>query len=292
MNTSLKDLDFPPGLYLVATPIGNLRDMTLRALDVLAAADMVLCEDTRVTGRLLQAYDIDARMRAYNDHNADRQRGAVLETLSAGAVVALVSDAGTPLISDPGYKLVRDCLDLGIAVTALPGANAPLTALQLSGLPSDAFGFGGFLPSKSEARRKKLQEWTKAPGSLIFFESGPRLAAALEDIGAVLGDRPAAVVREMTKLYEESRRGAVLELARHYREEGPPKGEIVIITGPQVPQDGTADIDRLLREALSHMSVRDAAAHVATATAQAKKDIYRRALELAGRAQEQETGDD
>lgn len=269
----------PPGLYLVATPIGNLRDITLRALDTLAAADMIACEDTRVTGKLLQAYDISKKMIPYTDHSTDRERDRLIGALQAGKSVALVSDAGTPLISDPGYKLVQRCYDHGIAVTSLPGANAPLTALQLSGLPSDGFSFIGFLPPKSAARKTRLGEWARVPGTLILFETGPRLCESLADMHAVLGDRPASVVREITKLYEEARRAPLSELITHYTAHGAPKGEIVVVIGEgtQAPPD----TDALLKAALAQMSVRDAAAHVASITGLPKKDIYARALELA-----------
>lgn len=279
---TLETAPLAPGLYLVATPIGNLRDITLRALDVLAACDLIVCEDTRVSGKLLQAYAIKGKLLPYNDHNASKQRGAIIENLSSGGRVALISDAGTPLISDPGYKLVRDCLDLGLNVTTLPGANAVLPALQLSGLPSDRFTFAGFLPPKSTARRTWLSTLINAPGTLVMYETGPRLAASLADMQAVLGpDRPAAVVREITKLFEESRRGTLAELVTHYQSAEPPRGEIVVVVGAGVAAvAGEDDIDDMLRTALETLSVRDAAAHVAAATGLAKKPIYERALTL------------
>lgn len=277
----LETASLPGGLYLAATPIGNLRDITMRVLDVLGGADLVVCEDTRVTGKLLQAFDLKKKMLSYNDHNADQQRGGIIEALAAGARVVLVSDAGTPLVSDPGFKLVRDCLDLGLPVTALPGANAPLTALQLSGLPTDKFSFLGFLPPRTEGRKKLLREWAHVPGTLIIFETAPRLAASLADMLDVLGERPAAVVREMTKMFEESRRGPLSALAKVYEEEGAPKGEIVVVLGPAEKRDmDEADIDDLLREALQTMSVKDAAAHVAGLTGQPKKALYERALSI------------
>jgi 16S rRNA (cytidine1402-2'-O)-methyltransferase len=266
----------------VATPIGNLRDITLRALDVLGAADLVVCEDTRVSGKLMQAYGIKARLLPYNDHNAEKQRGPVIEKLSAGGRVALISDAGTPLVSDPGYKLVRDCLDLGIAVTAVPGANAVLPALQLSGLPCDRFTFAGFAPPKSAARREWLRGLADAPGTLVIYETGPRLAASLADMAATLGaNRPAAVVREITKMFEESRRGTLESLAADYVDAAAPRGEIVVVVGAGVAVAATAaQVDDMLRTALAAMSVRDAAAHVATATGLPKKQIYERALRV------------
>lgn len=272
------------GLYLVATPIGNLRDITLRALDVLGAADLVVCEDTRVTAGLMTAHGLKKKLLSYNDHNADQRRPEILERLAAGESVALVSDAGTPLISDPGFRLVRDCLDLGYGVTAIPGPSAPLAALQLSGLPTDRFVFMGFLPPKSGARQKIFQEWARVSATLIFFETAPRLTDSLRDMVAVLGaGRPAAVVREITKMFEESRRGALDQLLSIYEEEGPPKGEIVIVVGPPAAEQKAApqDIEDMIRAALARMSVRDAAAYVAEATGHPKKDIYERALVLA-----------
>ncbi len=268
-----------PGLYLVATPIGNLRDITLRALDALASVDLIVCEDTRVTGKLLKAFEIEKKMISYNDHNAGRQRSSILETLSNGGRVALVSDAGMPLISDPGYKLVRDCLDLGIYVTTLPGANAPLAALQLSAIPSDKFSFLGFLPPKSEGRRKVMREWENVPGTLILFESGPRLADSLADMLEVWGDRPAAVVRELTKLYEESRRDTLSNLVAFYEEDGAPKGEIVVVVGAAPPKvfDEGALKDKL-HQALATMGLKEASAAVAAETGESKKKLYELAL--------------
>lgn len=281
MNENIKAVNLPSGLYLVATPIGNLRDITLRALDVLAAVDMIVCEDTRVSGKLLSAYGISKKMTPYNDHNAARQRGPLVEALSNGARIAMISDAGTPLVSDPGFKLVRDCLDLGLNVTALPGANAPLTALQLSGLPSDKFSFLGFLPPKSAGRQKILQGWKDSPAPLIIFETGPRLEDSLRDMLAVLGDRAAAVTRELTKMYEEARRGTLGQLVAHYEESGAPKGEIVVVVGGAGAEEyDEAALEEMLREALSSMSVKDAAAHVAERTGQSKKSLYEMALKL------------
>lgn len=269
------------GLYLVATPIGNLRDMTLRAMDALASVDFVLCEDTRVTGKLLKAYGISKKMVSYNDHSASKKRSFVLEELSNGGRIALVSDAGMPLISDPGYKLVRDCLDLGIFVTSLPGANAPLAALQLSGLPSDKFSFLGFVPPKSEARKKIMRQWADVPGSLIIFESGPRLIDSLKDMLTVWGDRPAAVVRELTKLYEESRRGSLSELASFYESEGRPKGEIVVVVGAAAVRDYSEDdLKELLNRALETMGMKEASAFVSDETGKSKKILYELALSM------------
>lgn len=283
MNNKQAAVNPRPGLYLVATPIGNLRDITLRALDTLNAADLVACEDTRVTAKLLNAHAIKKPLAIYNDHATEKQRAAILDALAEGKLVALVSDAGTPMVSDPGYRLVRDALDKGFYVTAVPGPSAPLMALQLSGLPSDAFSFIGFLPPKTEARKKRLNAWSSAPGTLIVFETGPRLIDSLAAMLQCLGDRDAAVTRELTKMYEESVRGTLSELLRRYQENGAPKGEIVIIISAAKDGGGVRDIDDLLQQSLRLMSVRDAAAHVAQATGRPKKEIYIRALDLAGR---------
>lgn len=268
-----------PGLYLVATPIGNLGDITLRALDTLAEADLVVCEDTRVTGKLLNYFGLSKKMIPYNDHNADKQRGGILERLREGQIVALVSDAGTPLISDPGYRLVRACIADGIAVSAVPGANAVLSALQLSGLPSDAFCFAGFLPTADGARRKILKRWKDVAAPVIFFETGPRLLKTLKAMREELGDREIAVAREMTKMFEEVKRGSVSELMQYYAE--PPKGEIVLVVGPpEVVEVQDADVEKQLRTALKTMSTKEAAAFVAAATGRARKELYAMALKI------------
>lgn len=272
-----------PGLYLVATPIGNLRDITLRALEVLAGVDAVACEDTRMTGKLLAAHGIKAaKLIIYNDHSADRARKAVLDMLAQGKRVALVSDAGTPLISDPGYKLVREAQDLGLMVTSLPGANAVLTALQLSAQPTDKFSFLGFLPAKEKARQDVLKEWRDVPGTLVTYESGPRLLDSLRDMAQVLGGaRPAAVTRELTKMYEEVRRGTLDDLARHYEDTGEPKGEIVIVIGPGEKRAVTEDdIQARLGVLLENLSVRDAAGQVADETGISRKQAYEFAIML------------
>jgi 16S rRNA (cytidine1402-2'-O)-methyltransferase len=268
------------GLYLVATPIGNLGDITLRALDVLAACERVICEDTRVTGKLLGYFGIKKPMLPYNDHNADRQRAAVMGMLREGAMVAFVSDAGMPLVSDPGYKLVRECVEAGITVTSVPGANAPLTALQLSALPSDAFCFIGFLPNKTAARKKVLNEWKSVQVSLIAFEAGPRLRDSLSDILDVLGDRDVAVARELTKLHEEVARGKISDLIVSYRD-APPKGEIVLVIGCGTAAVMTeAEIKAALKAALKTLSTKEAAAHVAKISGKPRKEIYNLALAL------------
>ena len=271
-----------PGLYLVATPIGNLGDVTLRALELLARVDLVACEDTRITERLLARHGIRARLTPYHDHNADRVRPQLLRRLAGGASLALVSDAGTPLVSDPGYKLVRAAIDAGIPVTALPGPTAALVALQLSGLPTDRFLFAGFLPRGDAARRRALAGLAPVPATLILFETAPRLAATLAAMAETLGDRPAAVARELTKLFEEVRRDGLGALARHYAEAGPPKGEIVLVVAPPsapVPA-APGEIDAALEAALARMSLKDAVAAVAAATGEPRRAVYARALAL------------
>lgn len=276
-----------PGLYIIATPIGNADDITLRALATLRGVDAIACEDTRVTAKLLARHGIAASLLAYHEHNAERMRPVLLERLRRGAAVALVSDAGTPLVSDPGFKLIRAAIGEGLAVTALPGPSAVLTALVLAGLPSDRFLFGGFLPPKEVARRRLLVELARVPATLIFFETAPRLVASLADLAAVLGARQAAVTRELTKLYEEIRRGSLAELAAHYAAAGPPKGEIVLVVAPpsgEAPTLTAETLDARLTAALAEMSVKDAAAAVANATGLPRRTVYARALELAERS--------
>jgi 16S rRNA (cytidine1402-2'-O)-methyltransferase len=271
-------------LALVATPIGNLGDISARALDTLRKADLIACEDTRVTGNLLAKFDIQRPTLPYHDHNAETMRPKLIERLQRGETVALVSDAGTPLVSDPGYKLVREATDAGIAVTIIPGPSAPVAALVLSGLPSDRFLFAGFLPVKTVARRATLMELKAVPATLLFFETGPRLAESLADCHAVLGDRAAAVARELTKFHEEVRRDTLGALARHYAEAGAPKGEIVVVIAPpDAAAEPEIDIDIALEQALGEMSVKEAAAMVATASGRPRRAVYTRALEIAGR---------
>jgi 16S rRNA (cytidine1402-2'-O)-methyltransferase len=264
----------------VATPIGNLGDITLRALWVLDSVDRILCEDTRVTARLLAQYGIDKPLDAYHDHNADRVRPAVLAALRRGETLALVSDAGTPLVSDPGYRLVREVLAEGLRVTAAPGPSAALTALILSGLPPDAFVFAGFLPPRATARRKALGQWAGLAATLVFFEGPSRLAASLADMASVLGDRPAAIGRELTKRHEEVRRGSLAALAAQYRAEPAPRGEIVVVVGPpaeaETPDIG--DLDAQLDALLGRLSLRDAVTALAAETGLARRTVYDRAL--------------
>jgi 16S rRNA (cytidine1402-2'-O)-methyltransferase len=269
------------GLYLVATPIGNLGDISLRALELLAGADVIACEDTRVTGKLTGRYGIKTPLTPYHEHNASEARPKILARLAAGDAVALVSDAGTPLISDPGYKLVREAADAGFPVTALPGASAVLGALNVAGLPTDRFFFEGFLPPKTAGRQKRIAELIAVPATLIFFESGPRLAAALADLAAGLGPRMAAICRELTKLHEEVRRGDLVSLAQDYAAGAETRGEIVIVVAPPADDASTADdLDDLLRRALARVSVKDAVGEVALATGRPRREVYQRALEL------------
>ena len=281
-----QEVSLKPGLYLVPTPIGNLRDLSFRAMDVLAGVDLIVCEDTRVTGKLLKAFGLKKPMRVYNDHSTERERKHIQKVIEEGESVALVSDAGTPMISDPGYKLVRDMIAQGVEITALPGANAVLPALQLSGLPCDAFSFIGFLPARSGPRKTLLEKWKDRPGTLICYETGPRLEDSLKDIKKTLGDRPAAVARELTKLYEEVKRGRLSALIENYEKNGPPKGEIVLIIGENKQEDAAISetIEGQLMQALKTLSVRDAAELVAGATGKPKKAIYMLALKLSGKA--------
>lgn len=272
-----------PGLYLVATPIGNARDITLRALDVLRSADLIACEDTRVTAKLLAIYGIRATTLAYHDHNAERVRPQILQALRQGQVVALVSDAGTPLIADPGYRLVREVAEAGLPITALPGASAVLAALSLSGLPTDRFLFAGFLPERAAERRRVLGELARTQASLVFFESPRRLGDSLQDALQMLGDRPAAMGRELTKKFEEVRRETLSELAAHYKDAEAPKGEVVLVIGPPLAEAAMVDdaaIDAALKAALQSSSLKQAVADVAAATGAARKLVYARALRL------------
>ncbi len=263
-----------PGLYLVATPIGNLGDITIRALSLLARADVVLCEDTRHSRTLLAHYSIATHMRPYHEHNAARERPRVLRELEAGGRIALISDAGTPLISDPGWKLVRAALEAGHRVEALPGASAALAALSVAGLPTDAFLFAGFLPPKGAARRTRIAELKAVPATLVFFEAPSRVAETLSDLAAVLGDRPAALARELTKLHEEVRRAPLKSLAAE-TEAAAIKGEVVLLVGPpQKEAVSDEDIYERLAPALKEMSLRDAAKAVAEALGVSKSRVY------------------
>jgi 16S rRNA (cytidine1402-2'-O)-methyltransferase len=283
----LDEAGLAPGLYVVATPIGNLRDITLRALDVLAGADLVLAEDTRVAGKLLQAYGLSAKLERYDEHGAERTRPKAMAALASGKAVALVSDAGTPLVSDPGYKLVREAAAEGYPVFPVPGASALLAGLSAAGLPSDRFLFAGFPPPKSAARRSFLEELAPVRATLVFFEGGSRLAASLADMAAVLGaEREAVVCRELTKLYESFYRGPLGELAADPKLDAP-KGEIVILVGPGREAEATAaDIDTALADALTRLRPADAAAEVARALGLSRREVYQRAMNLRARPQE------
>lgn len=282
-NQTIKKQTPPPlanALYVIATPIGNLRDITLRALDTLGQVDVLACEDTRTTQKLLNAYDIKTATIPYHDHNGDTMRPQIIARLEQGQSVGLVSDAGTPLISDPGFKLVRDVMAGGHTVIPLPGACSPITALCGAGLPSDVFTFAGFLPQKSTARKTALQAYADTPHTTLFFESASRLCATLADMQAVLGNRPVTVAREITKLYEEFQHGTFETVINHYTAT-PPRGEIVIVVGGNTGSTDTDhDIDALLSNALKTHRIKDASTMVAEITNRPKKEIYQRALQL------------
>ncbi|TMJ19660.1 MAG: 16S rRNA (cytidine(1402)-2'-O)-methyltransferase [Alphaproteobacteria bacterium] len=269
-----------PGLYIVATPIGNLSDLSPRAADILARADAIAVEDSRVTAKLLQHIGVRRTMLPYHDHNADRVRPGLIERMR-GEAVALVSDAGTPLISDPGYKLVRDARSAGIAVTTIPGPSAVIAALTLAGLPTDRFAFFGFLPAKAGARASAIAEAAAFKGTLAFYESGPRLAASLAALGQGLGNRDAAVAREISKRFEECVTGTLAMLAERYAE-APPKGEIVIVVGPpgEAPGASEAELDAALGEAMLRLSPSRAAAEVAERLGVQRRLAYERAQRL------------
>jgi len=272
-----------PGLYLVATPIGNLGDITLRALQTLAGVDIIACEDTRITRRLTERFGIAAELKPYHEHNAAIARPKILGRLAQGAAIALVSDAGTPLISDPGFKLVREACAAGHSVIALPGPSSVLTALSVAALPTDRFFFEGFLPPKETARRARLTELARIDATLVMFESGNRVQNTLRDLADLMGSREASICRELTKLHEEVRRATLTELAR---DAGAleTRGEFVLVIGPPAAdaQTMTADaLDDLLRNTLAHHSVKDAVAHVVELSGRPRRTVYARALELA-----------
>ncbi len=288
LATGVDAAQFTPGLYLVATPIGNSADITLRALALLQRADLVACEDSRVTGPFLKRYGIQASLLPYHEHNAAKVRPQLLQRLRDGAVVALVSDAGTPLINDPGYKLVRDCIAQGIHVTALPGPSAVLTALSLSGLPSDRFLYAGFPPPKAGARAEWLAELKAVRASLVLLESPQRLADSLAAMADILGGaREAAVARELTKKFEEVRRGSLAELAAFYAGHGPPKGEVTLVIGPppDQPEATAGDLDAALTAAMRQVPLRQAVDEVSAALGLPRKAVYARALDLRDRGQ-------
>jgi len=269
------------GLYILATPIGNARDISLRALEVLKGCDVIAAEDTRVTSKLLSIHGISRPLIPYNDHNGGEMRPKILARLEQGQAVALVSDAGTPLVSDPGYKLVREVIAAGANIVAIPGPSAVLAGLTLSGLPSDRFLFAGFLSSRAGERKTALDELKSVRATLVFFESAQRLAESLGAMTDVLGDRACAITRELTKLHEEVRRGSLRELAAHYEKAGAPKGEVTLLVGP--PLEAVADdakVDAALRAALAFMPVKAAADMIAALTDGSRKQLYAKALEL------------
>ncbi len=272
-----------PGLHLVATPIGNLGDITLRALETLAGVDIIACEDTRITRRLTERYAITAQLKPYHEHNAAAARPKILERLAQGASVALVSDAGTPLISDPGFKLVREVCAAGFAVIALPGASSVLSALSVAALPTDRFFFEGFLPPKQAARRARLAELSRIDATLVMFESGNRVQDTLRDLAQIMSGRDAAICRELTKMHEEVTRGTLAELA-NAADTLETRGEFVLVIGPP-PAGAQAmakdEVDDLLRASLLRDSVKDAVAHAVELSGRPRREIYARALELA-----------
>ncbi len=271
-----------PGLYLVATPIGNLGDITLRALETLAGVDIVACEDTRITRRLIERFSITATLKQYHEHNAEQARPKILEALARGSSIALVSDAGTPLISDPGFKLVREVSAAGFPVIALPGPSSVLAALSVAALPTDRFFFEGFLPSKQNARRTRIAELASIDATLVMFESGARVQDCLHDLASVMGERDAAICREMTKLHEEVRRAPVSELAA-IADTLETRGEFVLVIAPPAADAGLMSenaLDDLLRTALARGSVKDAVAHAVEVSGRPRREIYARALEL------------
>lgn len=271
-----------PALYVVATPIGNAADITLRALAVLRAVDAIACEDTRVTSKLLAIHGIERPLVACHDHNEARIAGTLVARIRAGERIALVSDAGTPLLSDPGFRLIEACIAAEVAVVPVPGASAVLAALAVAGLPAERFLFQGFLPARAVARRKAIAELAAVPATLVVLEAPHRLAASLTDLAEGLGPRPAAVARELTKLFEEVRRGPLDALAGYYRDRPAVKGELTIVIAPPAPAAATDpdDARRLLVEALETASARDAARAVAAATGLPRRTLYQEALRL------------
>lgn len=270
------------GLHLVATPLGNLADVSLRSLAVLAAADIVLCEDTRITSRLMQRYSIATRLKPYHDHNAASVRPMLVEKLAAGAAIALVSDAGMPMVSDPGYKLVRDCVEQAIAVDVVPGPTAPVTALALSGLPSDRFLFAGFLSARSGARIRQLRDLSAIPATLLVFESAARIASSLKDIADIMGDRPMAVAREMTKLHQEVLRGDARSIIGQLSNRPALKGEITMVIGPpdDVQKMSEDDVSSRLSDLLRDHPVSKAATILAKETGRPRASLYDLAVSM------------
>lgn len=274
----------PAGLYVVATPIGNLQDITIRAIEILKNADAVYCEDTRQSGKLMAHFGLPTPLYTYHDHNADKVRPFLLEKLQNGEAIALISDAGTPLISDPGYKLVSACHDQHIQVYSIPGPSSPIAALSASGLPSDRFYFGGFLPTKQGERHHVLERDANILHTLIYFETPNRLIASLEDIRALMGNRVVCVARELTKTFEDIQRGTVDELLSYYKTTGVLKGEIVLLIHGAEEQVAAMNgpVTELLHELIQHMPLKKACLLLANITGIAKKDLYQKAIELKG----------
>ncbi len=290
-NIEIEAPRLAPGLHVVATPIGNLGDVTLRALGTLAAADLIACEDTRVTHKLLERYGIHTPLTPYHDHNAATARPLLLRRLAEGAAVALVSDAGTPLISDPGFKLVRAAQDAGYTVAAVPGPSALLAALAVAGLPTDQFHFAGFLPPKPAARRARIADLARIPATIVLFETGPRIAATLADLATGLGRRQAALCHELTKLHEHVRRGDLEVLAQSCAAEQQRGENVLVVAPPPLADSHTAeDVEALLREALARGSLKDAVAEVADTTGMPRRQLYQRALSLAKQTGGEMTG--
>jgi 16S rRNA (cytidine1402-2'-O)-methyltransferase len=281
------------GLYLVATPIGNLGDITLRALETLAGVDIIACEDTRITRRLTERYALAAPLTPYHEHNAATARPRILERLAQGASIALVSDAGTPLISDPGFKLVREACAVGHSVNALPGPSSVLAALSVAALPTDRFFFEGFLPAKETARRARLAELARIEATLVLFESGSRITDTLRDLAESMGRRDAAICRELTKVHEEISRAPIAELAER-ADALETRGEFVLVIGPP-PADAQImqadELDSLLRDRLKRDSVKDAVAHAVELSGRPRREVYARALELARENSEERDGE-
>lgn len=293
IRSKLETVVVDPGLHIVSTPIGNLADITLRALAVLSRADLIACEDTRVTGKLKSTFGFATPLTPYHEHNAEKATPSIIKRLEEGQIVALVSDAGTPLVSDPGYRLVSAAIAAKLPVIAVPGPSAALTALVASGLPTDRFLFVGFLPSKTVARQKELAVLTALTASLVFYESPNRLTGTLKDMAQLLGPRPAVIAREMTKRFEELTRGSLADLATSFDKQAAPKGEVVIVVGPpgDKPEVAPEEIDRLLAKALENGGVKDASTSVAAASGWSRRAVYQRALALTtGRAQEHGDG--
>jgi 16S rRNA (cytidine1402-2'-O)-methyltransferase len=276
----MNDKPLLPGLYIVATPIGNLGDITLRGLATLKQVDLIACEDTRVTGKLLHQFGVKTRMTSYHEHNARQKQEEIMEVLRGGGTVALTSDAGTPLISDPGYHLVKDVAQAAIAVYPVPGACAAIAALSVSGLPTDAFVFVGFLPTQKSERDARLAPFTHLPATLVFYESANRIADTLAYLVGKLGAREAVVAREITKLHETIYRGTLADLSQWFGKNDV-KGEIVLMVGAPLKQEvEEIPLDDALLAALEKMSVKDAAAFVAEQTGRSRKEVYKRAIEL------------